>query len=416
MFFLNQDIKYIVLDLPSIGNIDACLSALESAVTKFEQLYVIDSRGREEINSIYGKTYSKLFSKVTVYPQKPEPYGWLEIPLREFLSQIKISSLDSLFISEDEQNLTSAQSFPFGTLAYSIIPTTEELAKLGTDFISHTWNDIGEILTGKFVGLWGEVCVSPVELRIKNTSDSVAQLLQVQNPRLKEVPIYYGGRYLSREDDSSGRHLYSQRLLSAKSRPELQGPQFTFTLNTLIDFIISTEKLNPIITYVPPKPSDARDRLGVFLHDISQKKKTITKALNCIKDYPKQRDAGSYALRAKNVQGAFVPTLDPKDKEFIIIDDIGTSFSTVNECARTLLRGGAKKVVILCIAITCEKSLIVLPKLQCKKCGKLFRINFNGKSGDPFWGCSGFPDCKRTATFAEGIKYLRKVDRAEISF
>jgi len=58
--------------------------------------------------------------------------------------------------------------------------------------------------------------------------------------------------------------------------------------------------------------------------------------------------------RSKNVRGAF--SLNPKKsvqgKRILLIDDIYTSGATVNECSRTLIRGGAKEVSILTLART----------------------------------------------------------------
>ncbi len=58
--------------------------------------------------------------------------------------------------------------------------------------------------------------------------------------------------------------------------------------------------------------------------------------------------------RSKNVRGAF--SLNPKKsvqgKRILLVDDIYTSGATVNECSRTLIRGGAKEVSILTLART----------------------------------------------------------------
>jgi len=56
--------------------------------------------------------------------------------------------------------------------------------------------------------------------------------------------------------------------------------------------------------------------------------------------------------RRKNVRGAF--SLNPKKtvqgQRILLVDDIYTSGATVNECSRTLIRGGAKEVSILTLA------------------------------------------------------------------
>jgi ComF family protein len=56
--------------------------------------------------------------------------------------------------------------------------------------------------------------------------------------------------------------------------------------------------------------------------------------------------------RRRNMHGAF--SLNPdrpiEDKKILLIDDVYTSGATVNECSRTLRRGGAAEVYVLTLA------------------------------------------------------------------
>ncbi len=56
--------------------------------------------------------------------------------------------------------------------------------------------------------------------------------------------------------------------------------------------------------------------------------------------------------RAKNISGAFVagPKVKIQGKNLILVDDVYTTGSTVNECAKTLIRSGASKVAVLTLA------------------------------------------------------------------
>jgi len=56
--------------------------------------------------------------------------------------------------------------------------------------------------------------------------------------------------------------------------------------------------------------------------------------------------------RRRNVRGAFAlhPDRRAKEKRILLVDDVYTSGSTVNECSRTLKQGGAKEVYVLTLA------------------------------------------------------------------
>ncbi len=55
--------------------------------------------------------------------------------------------------------------------------------------------------------------------------------------------------------------------------------------------------------------------------------------------------------RAKNVIGAFAVNSDLSGKRIILTDDIFTTGSTVNECARVMKAAGAKEICAVCAAV-----------------------------------------------------------------
>jgi ComF family protein len=71
----------------------------------------------------------------------------------------------------------------------------------------------------------------------------------------------------------------------------------------------------------------------------------------------RQRETGAQTQlseeeRRRNVRGAFAlrPEKSVEDKTVLLVDDVYTSGATVNECSRTLKRGGAKEVFVLTLA------------------------------------------------------------------
>jgi ComF family protein len=74
-------------------------------------------------------------------------------------------------------------------------------------------------------------------------------------------------------------------------------------------------------------------------------------SLKRIVDTPPQIGMGK-SQRASNVKNAFkvADKGNVKGKKILLVDDVYTTGSTVNECARTLLRNGAEEVAVLTLA------------------------------------------------------------------
>ena len=68
--------------------------------------------------------------------------------------------------------------------------------------------------------------------------------------------------------------------------------------------------------------------------------------------YTKTQSTLSKSQRKENVKGAFQINNEDriKNKKIILIDDIYTTGSTVNECSRILKKSGAKEIIVVTIA------------------------------------------------------------------
>lgn len=61
--------------------------------------------------------------------------------------------------------------------------------------------------------------------------------------------------------------------------------------------------------------------------------------------------------RIENVKGVYKTISSVEGKNILLVDDIKTSGSTLNECAHELLLAGAESVWCVCAALTCKKTL-----------------------------------------------------------
>lgn len=79
---------------------------------------------------------------------------------------------------------------------------------------------------------------------------------------------------------------------------------------------------------------------------------TIGKNLVRVKETSAQADQKDYALREKNIEGAFHVERphEFKGKNIILVDDVTTSGATIREAVRVLKSAGAKKIVAAVVA------------------------------------------------------------------
>ena len=91
----------------------------------------------------------------------------------------------------------------------------------------------------------------------------------------------------------------------------------------------------------------------VLCNEIIKSGKVRNDILSRIKDTPHQTGL-SRENRESNLKDSFVVNdkKQIKGKKILIIDDIYTTGSTINECANVLIKNGAKSIIALCLART----------------------------------------------------------------
>ena len=72
--------------------------------------------------------------------------------------------------------------------------------------------------------------------------------------------------------------------------------------------------------------------------------------LRRIVDNQPQVESGPESARSRNVSGIFEASADVRGKRILLVDDVATTGSTLRECARTLLKAGARRVDAVVLA------------------------------------------------------------------
>lgn len=106
---------------------------------------------------------------------------------------------------------------------------------------------------------------------------------------------------------------------------------------------------------VPLHPGKLRQRGFNQSHELARALRRLLPALTLwphlhrIKNTETQTHL-SAAARRRNVQGAFKPARSPAPERTLILDDVMTTGSTVDACARALRRAGSRDITVLTLA------------------------------------------------------------------
>lgn len=150
-------------------------------------------------------------------------------------------------------------------------------------------------------------------------------------------------------------------VLNIKKKKSIQNARF------FADYMIECVKTRfsidqiDVVTNVPMYKKDEKER--GFNHS-KVLAKMVSKGLdieyqNTLKQVIKRKSQHDLAAheRISNVKGIYKTISDVEGKNILLVDDIKTTGSTLNECAHELLMSGAESVWCICVAITCKKTL-----------------------------------------------------------
>ena len=177
-----------------------------------------------------------------------------------------------------------------------------------------------------------------------------------------------------------------------------------------------------ILTYIPLKPKDIKINKFDRFSSLQLKRNVndgliLQNILFCKKDFSQK--GNDLFVRKEVVQDAFEVTIDVRNKNIIIVDDVFSSGSTIFEAMKTLYKAGAHKVIAILLAVNqmTESSSIKYRNLICPYCGSPMELKMNRKNGQMFFGCKEYETHsknKYTIDINKGLDLLKKENKLEI--
>lgn len=173
---------------------------------------------------------------------------------------------------------------------------------------------------------------------------------------LKEPPFFKAGRSCA---------IYDGPLSNAITYFKYQGvtalakPLSMIMISTLSSFIktASVDLILPVPLHIKSLRQRGFNQSLLLANKLGKNLKLPVKGLVLKKVKHTLPQVGlSQAERRKNVRGSFkvISPEDVKDKNILLVDDVFTTGTTVNECSKVLIKAGARGVFIVTLARTYE--------------------------------------------------------------
>ena len=329
--------------------------------------------------------------------------------LMEILSNLGLPSYDVAFLSSDYENLVIIQELPIATIQYAPddLIAYDEVGKLA-DFQISSIADLKAIIQRTTGGYFAEALSVIFNRGSRLEFQTGGVIVTAKDYQGFRCDVVSGGRYFNTNDVRFPYHQLSQRILQNKRLATRQDDVFRTIYRDLIRFINENIQAVDGITRIPPRPSDGDDRFRPIVDSIcmsNQQYQNHCSHLKCIKDYPSQKGLNEQERQA-NILGAFVADPIFAGKHVVLIDDVISTGATAFEAAKMLYQSGASRVTILVLAINQLTNNIRrhhYKPLLCG-CGGQFRMRFNSQNHSAFFGCSGYPTCRATLNYFEGLE------------
>lgn len=315
----------------------------------------------------------------------------IKIMLEEICNKYDVKTNNIVCISDDYLLLGDLMLYHIGTIKVSPKNIEKYIGTLPDHFCVAP-SEIDMIINNQFEGYYAE--------KLAALKSMTSYYYHFMHNEKENITVYFAGRYYPKSRSA----YYSNDVLS-ESILEFKNRRVTF-IDHYFEAMVTVLKRNmniDIVTYVPPKPNDTkRDRFGeMVFYSINDIK--LSNEIRCVKNY--NQKFSSAEERRENVKDAY-EVIDQNrinGKDILVLDDIYTTGSTIEEIYRVLKNKGARTVSFLVIAVNQRLENIrynySMP-LYCKCCNSELILRLRKDDSSWFYGCNNYYEndgCKKSS-------------------
>ncbi len=204
---------------------------------------------------------------------------------------------------------------------------------------------------------------------------------------------WFLGRYVQTGDSRHDHSQLSQKIIAYKNNDDAR-QCFSDALDMALERIQSRLGTMTLVP-VPAKPSDKRPRVETMLRGtqiVQSSRVAVRSDLLIRRDDESMHSIEHVAERAAAAESMYSAGPGRVSGPVVLVDDVMTSGATIQRCCEILEHSGATWVGVVALAKAQHPFLGVV----CPACGRSMRVRTNRTDGRQFWGCTGYPDCRRT--------------------
>lgn len=336
-------------------------------------------------------------------------YYDIAVLLHEIMKKYSFNSSEIVAISGNTLFLKELMQNHIGTVYVGDL--NKEQLKHTPDY---TNKNLNLIFSKRNRGYGAEVIATGDSSITKKVLLKCHSFVELSNGELKNVQLYFGGRYYPSYREYILDDPLTVVMLDFKNRYNIMVDEY---YDGALNLLNNNNNID-ILTYVPMKPEDIRtgrfDRFqSLKLKKVSNKGIHLQNIIKCQKDFSQKNNDALH--RVDNVKDAYTLLEDVKGKNIVVIDDLFTTGSTINEIARVLYENGAKNVTAVFLAVNQMTESLSHPykRIKCEKCAGEMKLKVN-RNNQLFFGCSNYPDCVNTMDKDDGLKLLNQINQITI--